>query len=84
MALNFAALPAARSQVARRERQRFVRASWLHKAQALPKEQFTVEVEREMTGRESGGGADRGRTRRARPRVGGWWREKGLPQPGRM
>ena len=31
----------------------FESATWLHKAQSLPKEQFKAEVERELTGRES-------------------------------
>src|SRR5208282_5594196 len=38
---------------ARRDGQRFESATWLHKAQSLPKEQFKAEVERELTGRES-------------------------------
>ncbi len=37
-------------KVARREGQRFDRATWLHKAQALPKEEFKREVERYLTG----------------------------------
>ncbi len=40
-------------KVARRDGQRFESATWLHKAQSLPKEQFKAEVERELTGRES-------------------------------
>jgi hypothetical protein len=41
------------AKVARRDGQRFESATWLHKAQSLPKEQFKAEVERELTGRES-------------------------------
>ena len=40
-------------KVARRDGQRFESATWLQKAQSLPKEQFKAEVERELTGRES-------------------------------
>jgi hypothetical protein len=40
-------------KVARRDGQRFESATWLHKAQSLPKEEFKAEVERELTGRES-------------------------------
>ena len=40
-------------KVARRDGQHFESATWLHKAQSLPKEQFKAEVERELTGRES-------------------------------
>ena len=40
-------------KVARSEGQHFDCATWLHKAQSLPKEQFKAEVEREPTGRES-------------------------------
>ena len=40
-------------KVARRDGQRFESATWLHKAQSLPKEQFKAEVERELTGRDS-------------------------------
>jgi len=40
-------------KVARRDGQRFESATWLHKAQSLPKEQFKAEVEKELTGRES-------------------------------
>jgi len=40
-------------KVARRDGQRFECATWLHKAQSLPKEQFKAEVEKELTGRES-------------------------------
>ena len=41
------------SQVARREGERFESAPWVHKAQALPKEEFKREVERHLTGRET-------------------------------
>jgi hypothetical protein len=41
------------AKVARRERQRFDCATWLHKAGELPKEQFKREVERHLTGKES-------------------------------
>jgi hypothetical protein len=37
-------------KVARHDPQQFDCATWLHKAQTLPKEQFKQEVEREMTG----------------------------------
>ena len=40
-------------KLARRDGQHFESATWLHKAQSLPKEQFKAEVERELTGRES-------------------------------
>jgi len=40
-------------KVARRDQQRFESATWLHKAQTLPKEEFKAEVERELTGRDS-------------------------------
>ncbi len=40
-------------KVARREGQRFDCATWLHKAQALPKEEFKREVERHLTGQET-------------------------------
>jgi len=39
--------------VARRDRQRFNCATWLHKAKTLPKDQFSREVERELTGEDS-------------------------------
>ncbi len=39
-------------QLARRDGQRFDCATWLHKARALPKEDFRREVEKELTGRE--------------------------------
>ena len=40
-------------KVARRDQQRFESATWLHKAQTLPKEEFKAEVERELTGRDT-------------------------------
>jgi hypothetical protein len=40
------------AKVARRDGQDFDCATWLHKARALPKEDFKREVERELTGRE--------------------------------
>ena len=39
------------AKVARRDGQRFDCATWLHKAQELPKEEFKREVERHLTGR---------------------------------
>jgi hypothetical protein len=41
------------AKVAKRDRQRFDCATWLHKARQLPKEEFKLEVERELTGRET-------------------------------
>src|SRR6202035_1051628 len=41
------------AKVARRDRQEFDCATWLHKARSLPKEQFKREVEKELTGRET-------------------------------
>ena len=41
------------AKVARREGERFESATWVHKAQELPKEEFKREVERHLTGRES-------------------------------
>jgi hypothetical protein len=41
------------AKVARRDRQHFACATWLHKAQAMPKDQFKQEVERELTGKET-------------------------------
>ncbi len=38
------------AKVARRDRQRFDCATWLHKARQMPKEEFKQEVERERTG----------------------------------
>ena len=40
-------------KVARREGQQFDCATWLHKAQELPKEQFKREVEKHLTGKET-------------------------------
>jgi hypothetical protein len=39
------------AKVARREGERFESATWMHKAQVLPKEEFEREVERHLTGR---------------------------------
>jgi hypothetical protein len=39
--------------LARRDRQHFDCATWLHKARQMPKEDFKKEVERELTGRET-------------------------------
>jgi hypothetical protein len=39
------------AKVARRERQQFETAPWVHKAQELPREEFKREVERHLTGR---------------------------------
>jgi len=41
------------AKVARRDRQNFDCATWLHKAQELPKEQFKREVEKHLTGQET-------------------------------
>jgi len=41
------------AKVARREGQKFDCATWLHKAQDLPKEEFKREVERHLTGKET-------------------------------
>ncbi len=41
------------AKVARRDREHFASATWLHKAQVLPKEVFKREVERHLTGRET-------------------------------
>ena len=41
------------AKVARRDRQHFDCATWLHKAREMPKEQFKQEVEKELTGRET-------------------------------
>ncbi len=41
------------AKVARREGQEFDCATWLHKAQELPKEEFKREVERHLTGKET-------------------------------
>ena len=39
------------AKVARRDGRQFDCATWLHKARAMPKEQFKQEVERELTGK---------------------------------
>jgi hypothetical protein len=41
------------AKVARREGERFESAPWVHKAKALPKEEFKREVERHLTGKET-------------------------------
>jgi len=41
------------AKVARREGEHFESATWVHKAQALPKEEFKREVEKHLTGRET-------------------------------
>ncbi len=41
------------ARVARREGKTFDCATWLHKANELPKEQFKREVERHLTGKET-------------------------------
>src|SRR5579859_4542076 len=41
------------AKLARRDRQHFDCATWLHKARQLPKEDFKKEVEKELTGRET-------------------------------
>ena len=41
------------AKLARRDRQEFDCATWLHKAREMPKEQFKQEVEKELTGRET-------------------------------
>jgi hypothetical protein len=41
------------AKVARRDRQKFNCATWLHKTKTLPKDQFRREVERELTGEDS-------------------------------
>ena len=40
-------------KLARRDRQHFDCATWLHKAREMPKEQFKQEVEKELTGKET-------------------------------
>ena len=40
------------AKVARRDREQFDCATWLHKAREMPKEEFKREVERELTGKE--------------------------------
>ena len=39
------------AKLARRDRQRFDCATWLHKARQMPTEEFKQEVERELTGK---------------------------------
>ena len=41
------------AKVARRDREAFDCATWLHKAREMPKEQFKREVEKELTGKET-------------------------------
>jgi len=41
------------AKIARRDRQHFDCATWLHKARELPKERFKQEVEKELTGKET-------------------------------
>src|SRR5277367_5345586 len=41
------------AKIARRDRQDFDCATWLHKAREMPKEEFKQEVEKELTGRET-------------------------------
>ena len=41
------------AKIARRDRQHFDCATWLHKAREMPKEEFKQEVERELTGQET-------------------------------
>jgi len=41
------------AKIARRDRQDFDCATWLHRAREMPKEQFRQEVEKELTGRET-------------------------------
>ncbi len=41
------------AKLARRDRQNFDCATWLHKARQLPKEDFKKEIEKELTGRET-------------------------------
>jgi len=41
------------AKLARAKGKRFDCATWLHKARAMPKDQFKWEVERELTGRET-------------------------------
>jgi hypothetical protein len=40
-------------KLARRDRERFDCATWLHKARVMPKEEFKQEVEKELTGKET-------------------------------
>ncbi len=41
------------AKLARRDRQEFDCATWMHKARQMPKEQFKQEVEKELTGKET-------------------------------
>jgi hypothetical protein len=41
------------AKIAKRDRQGFDCATWLHKAREMPKEEFKQEVEKELTGRET-------------------------------
>jgi hypothetical protein len=41
------------AKIARRDREDFDCATWLHKAREMPKEQFKQEVEKELTGRDN-------------------------------
>ena len=41
------------AKLARRDRQHFDCATWLHRAREMPKEQFKQEVEKELTGKET-------------------------------
>jgi len=41
------------AKVARKEGERFESATWVHKAQVLPREEFKREVERHLTGKET-------------------------------
>jgi hypothetical protein len=41
------------AKIAKRDRQHFDCATWLHKAREMPKEEFKQEVERELTGQET-------------------------------
>jgi hypothetical protein len=41
------------AKIARRDREDFDCATWLHKAREMPKEQFKQEVEKELTGRDT-------------------------------
>ncbi|HET9410117.1 MAG TPA: hypothetical protein VFO39_22970 [Candidatus Sulfotelmatobacter sp.] len=41
------------AKVARKDSQKFDCATWLHKARAMPKEQFRREVEKELTGKDT-------------------------------
>ena len=41
------------AKLAKRDRQKFNCATWLHKAKTLPKDKFRCEVERELTGEDN-------------------------------